>query len=32
MRDLFEWIFAFIFGLAGCIAVAKILNWLLPLN
>ena len=32
MNDWFEWIFAFLFGLIGCIAVATILNWLLPLN
>jgi hypothetical protein len=32
MNDWFDWIFAFLFGLAGCIAVATILNWLLPLN
>jgi hypothetical protein len=32
MNDWLEWIFAFVFGLAGCIFVGSILNWLLPLN
>jgi hypothetical protein len=32
MNDWFEEVFAFLFGLACCIAVATVLNWLLPLN
>jgi hypothetical protein len=32
MNDWFEYIFAFLFGLVGCVVVASILNWLLPLN
>jgi hypothetical protein len=32
MNDWFEYIFAFLLGLAGCVVAASILNWLVPLN
>jgi hypothetical protein len=32
MNYWYEYVIAFLLGLAGCVVVGSILNWLLPLN